>query len=227
MGAKREPLPAAVGKHHKREVGRAGANETPLDIRTHQVALDPSIEDYVRDRAGRKLGKFAVHLQRVTVRFDDINGPKHGIDIACKIKIDVEGAPALVIAETASHPRDAFDYAIDAAETTVKRDLEKRGRGAPHARRGNGKARAEQPRAAAPRKGDRRAGGHSTGARNMRLQAKNAEAAFEDSWADGPPSRKSTRRSANHAKRDAPQRLTQVVKSTSPKARATSARTRA
>ena len=220
-------MPAAVGKHHKREVGRTAANETPLNIRTHQVALDPSIEDYVRDRAGRKLGKFAVHVQRVTVRFDDINGPKHGIDIVCKIKVAMEGAPSIVITETSSHPRDAFDFAIDAAEKAVKRDLDKRGRGAPHARR-NGKARGDVPRTGTPRRRqDRRAGGHSTGARNMRLDAKNAQAAFEDSWADGPPSRKSTRRSANHAKRDAPQRLTQVVKNTSPTARNGSARTRA
>ncbi len=227
MGAKRQPLPAAVGKHHKREVGRAGANETPLNIRTHKVALDPSIEDYVRDRAGRKLGKFAVHVQRVTVRFDDINGPRHGVDIVCKIKVAMEGSPSIVITETASHPRDSFDFAIDAAEKAVQRDLDKRGRGAPHARR-NGKRHGDVPREGRPAKRpDRRAGGHSTGARNMRLQAKNAEAAFEDSWADGPPSRKSTRRSANHAKRDAPQRLTQVVKTTSPSARATAARTRA
>lgn len=227
MGAKQQPLPAAVGKHHKREVGRAGANETPLNLRTHKVALDPTIEDYVRDRAGRKLGKFAVHLQRITVRFDDINGPKHGVDIVCKIKVVMEGSPTVVITETATRPRDAFDAAVIAAEKAVKRDLEKRGRGAPHARR-TVKARGDVPRVGTPRRrDDRRAGGHSTGARNMRLNAKNAEAAFEDSSADGPPSRKSTRRSANHAKRDAPQRLTAVVKTTSPKERANSARTRA
>ncbi|HUS65411.1 MAG TPA: HPF/RaiA family ribosome-associated protein [Kofleriaceae bacterium] len=141
MGAKRQPLPAAVGKHHKREVGRAGASETPLDIRTHKVALYPSIEDYVRDRAGRKLGKFAIHLQRVTVRFDDINGPRHGVDIVCKINVALEGAPSIVVAETATHPRDAFDFAIDAAEQAVRRDLERRHRGAPHPRR-NGAAAA-------------------------------------------------------------------------------------
>ena len=227
MGAKRQPLPAAVGKHHKRDVGRATANETPLNIRTHQVEIDPTIEDYVRERAGRKLGQFAIHVQRVTVRFEDVNGPKHGVDIVCQVKIVMEGAPTIVVHESASHPRDAFDFAIDAAEKAVKRDLEKRGRGAPHARRSKG--RGDVPRMSTPRKRqERKAGGHSTGARNMRLDAKNAGAAFEDSWAEsGPPSRKSTRRSANRAKRDAPQRLTEVVKTTSPQARATSARTRA
>jgi ribosome-associated translation inhibitor RaiA len=195
MGAKRQPMPAAVGKHHKRDVGRAGANETPLDVRTHKVALDPDIEDYVRDRAGRKLGKFAIHLQRVTVRFDDINGPRKGFDIVCKINVALEGAPSIVVAATETHPRDAFDFAVDAAEQAVRRDLERRGRGAPHARRNGASTKAigDAARADTPeRRPRRRADDHG-----------------------------------NHPKRDAPQRLTEVMKTTSPTARATSARTRA
>src|SRR5688572_631624 len=48
--ARNEPLPATVGKRAKRMAGTTDASGTPLNVRTHGVDIDLSLEDYVRDR---------------------------------------------------------------------------------------------------------------------------------------------------------------------------------
>ena len=65
---------------------------------------------------------------------------------------------------------------------------------------------------------DRKAGGGSTARRNSRKNAPKATAAPEDSAP--PPSRKSSRKSANRAKSAAPMSVTNTVKVRSPSARA-------
>jgi hypothetical protein len=66
---------------------------------------------------------------------------------------------------------------------------------------------------------DRRAGGASTARRNTTNPSNRRTSALEDSLQDR-PSRKSTRKSANHAKRDSNLQRRQTRRVTSPKARA-------
>jgi ribosome-associated translation inhibitor RaiA len=114
-----------VGKSEKRQLGRTPASETPLDVRSRGVPLDDRFETYVRERAGRKLGKLAYYIERVRVRFDDLNGPKHGVDIACQVHVVLSGLPPVVLKERAADPRVAFDLAIASAERVLERELKR------------------------------------------------------------------------------------------------------
>ncbi len=125
MRTREEPLPAAVGKSEKRQLGRTPAAETPLELRSRGIPLDNGFEAYVRDRAGRKLGKLAYYIERVRVRFDDVNGPKHGVDIACQVHVVLSGLPPIVLEERADDARVAFDLAIDTAERALERELKR------------------------------------------------------------------------------------------------------
>ncbi len=125
MHTRDEPLPAAVGKSEKRQLGRTSASETPLELRSRGVPLDAQFADYVRERAGRKLGKLAYYIERVRVRFDDVNGPKHGVDIACQVHVVLSGLPPVVLEERADDPRVAFDLAIASAERALERELKR------------------------------------------------------------------------------------------------------
>jgi hypothetical protein len=71
----------------------------------------------------------------------------------------------------------------------------------------------------------RKAGGGSTAARNVKRRTSRATAALEDS-ATGKPSRKSTRASANRAKAGSKQGRQAKVRAASPKRRATKAKAR-
>jgi hypothetical protein len=77
----------AIPKASKRRTGRTATEETPLALRTSGLALSPVERERVRARAGAKLGKFALHIERATVRFDDVNGPKGGPSLRCRIKV--------------------------------------------------------------------------------------------------------------------------------------------
>lgn len=69
---------------------------------------------------------------------------------------------------------------------------------------------------------DKKAGGGSTARRNSRKDDGAASYTLEDS-ANGTPSRKSTRKSANHQKPDSQLQRRETRRTTSPKARATQA----
>jgi ribosome-associated translation inhibitor RaiA len=138
---KRAPFAAQVPRPRKRISGSTVAAATPLAIRTSGVDADPDLRTYVRERLGFKLGKFARHVERATVRFEDVNGPRGGVDTACRVKVVLSGLSSVVVEELAGRPYEAFDRAGDRVERAVRRTLERsRGRGLVSSRsRGNGK----------------------------------------------------------------------------------------
>jgi ribosome-associated translation inhibitor RaiA len=120
-------MPSSTSRAGKRAAGRTSVDSTPLAVRTTGIQISESLEEQVRARVSRKLAKFAVHIERVTVRFEDENGPRGGVDTTCRIKIVVSGMPSVVSAERRSDAERAFAAAFAAAERTLRRQLERRG----------------------------------------------------------------------------------------------------
>lgn len=194
---KRASFAATVARPDRRASGRTWAPETPLAVRTSGLAVDPALRERVRRRLGERLGKLAPHIQRLSVRFQDVNGPRGGVDVACRIKAVVSGVPSLVVTELANSPAEAFDRAGQRFQRVVKRAI---GR----ARQRQQLERVAPPARPAPAR--RAAGGaggpvapRSTASRNRKARAPKATAALEGSARER-PSRKSTRGSANRAK---------------------------
>lgn len=191
---KRAPFASTVSRPQRRVAGRTWASRTPLAVRTSGASLTPALREQVHRRLGFRLGKFAPHIERLTVRFEDVNGPKGGKDTGCSIKVVISGRPSIVVTELAGNAAQAFNRADDRVERAVRRAIgraQERGRlrgvRAPvkTSPRGRATARAPAQRPAA--------------ARNVRGRARKATAALEGS-ALPRPSRKSTRGSANRAK---------------------------
>ena len=192
---KRAPFAATVRRPDRREAGRTWAPKTPLAVRTSGVGVDPGLRRRIHRRLGWRLGKFAPRIERLTVRFADVNGPRGGVDVACRIKVVISGVPSVVVTEQAANPVEAFDLAGQRIERVVKRTIGRaRARGrlrrvTPPARPDRSEARRrDEPRAAT-----------STADRNRNKRARKATVALEGSMRSR-PSRKSTRRSANRAK---------------------------
>ncbi|HET7584541.1 MAG TPA: CBS domain-containing protein [Gemmatimonadaceae bacterium] len=123
---KREPLASRVPKGSKATLGRTEAPLVPAHIRAMGVDLDPETRAYIRRKLGMKLGKFALAIERVSVRVRDVNGPRGGVDHECQVKVVLSGLPSVV-----ARVQDAFwQVAIDRALTTVaqrvRRSLERR-----------------------------------------------------------------------------------------------------
>ena len=51
----------------------------PISIRS-SISLDPDFEDRIRTQLASRVGHSAEMIERGTVRFEDVNGPKGGVD---------------------------------------------------------------------------------------------------------------------------------------------------
>jgi ribosome-associated translation inhibitor RaiA len=60
------------------------------------------------------------------VTFDDINGPKGGVDIRCAITVDVPHHPAVHASALAADQRLALDAALEALEHELVRERQRR-----------------------------------------------------------------------------------------------------
>jgi CBS domain-containing protein len=123
---RREPLAGRVPRPVKRTAGRTSAAETPASIRVTGVSLDQDERAYIRQRLGEKLGKYAESIERVSVRVADVNGPRGGVDQACRIKVVLSGLPSVVFEHQAASLRPAVTGALTGVERAVRRAVERR-----------------------------------------------------------------------------------------------------
>jgi len=94
-----------------------------FDIRAHGFDLT----DGLRAHAERHL-RFAVdwahhEVERVVVRFSDINGPRGGNDKRCQVRIPLPRMRDVVVEDTAADLYVAMDRAIERAARTLERRL--------------------------------------------------------------------------------------------------------
>lgn len=123
---RRAPLAARIARRAKRHAGRTAGAQTPAHIRSVGTALDRADRDYLRRKLGRKLGKFATAIERTSVRIEDVNGPRGGVDKRCDIKVVLGGVPSVVVSERHHSLQAAMDRALDRTERAVRRALQRR-----------------------------------------------------------------------------------------------------
>jgi CBS domain-containing protein len=122
----RAPLAARVARTDKRTAGRTTAAETPAHIRSVGSELDAADKTYVRRKLGRNLGKFAPGIERTSVRVEDVNGPRGGVDKRCRIKVVLTGLPSVVVEQRHHSLQAALDGAMARAERAVRQATQRR-----------------------------------------------------------------------------------------------------
>jgi ribosomal subunit interface protein len=123
---KRAPMAAQLPRAAKRAIGRTEAPLVPANIRAMDVEVDDDMRDYIRRKLGMKLGKFALSIERVSVRLRDVNGPRGGIDHQCRVKVVLSGLPSVVVDARDASMQAAIDEAISDATRSVRRSLQRR-----------------------------------------------------------------------------------------------------
>ncbi len=116
---------------HKAQAGRTRVSETPLKIRVSDVDLPAGFGPQARKLLGRRLGRFATHIERAIVRFEDINGPRGGVDTVCRIKLTVSHRPTVLVERTAVDAETALKRAASAAAQAMDRSVARAGMSAP------------------------------------------------------------------------------------------------
>lgn len=94
-----------------------------IDIQARNFSLTPALRNHVERRLGFALSTRDEHIQRISVRLLDINGPRGGEDKCCRIKVVLPHLADVVIEDTEVDMYAAIDRAVDRAGRTVGRRL--------------------------------------------------------------------------------------------------------
>ena len=97
-----------------------------IEIHTGKFSLTDSLRDYIERRLQFSLNWAHQNLQKVTLRLEDINGPKGGADKSCRVQIPIAGGKPVIIEEIQSDLYVAIDRAIDRAARALSRKLERK-----------------------------------------------------------------------------------------------------
>ncbi|HEY9506393.1 MAG TPA: HPF/RaiA family ribosome-associated protein [Gemmatimonadales bacterium] len=106
--------------------GRRNAASIPLHVRASGLRLAPSERLYIRRKLGSKLSKFASSVERASVRLEDVNGPRGGVDHVCRIKVVLRALPSVVYEKRGAVLRAVIDGALDGVERAVRRSVQRR-----------------------------------------------------------------------------------------------------
>lgn len=98
----------------------------PAYIRSAGAMLDAAGQDYLRRKLGRKLGKFGSSIERASVRVEDVNGPRGGVDKRLQIKVVLSGLPSVVVDERHHSLQAAMDRALARVERAVRHAAQRR-----------------------------------------------------------------------------------------------------
>ncbi len=123
--AKRASFPGWLPRASKTEPA-TGPPAVPAYIRSAEGELGPAARQSIRNRLGRRLGKFAHAIERVSVRTMDVNGPRGGVDRVCRIKVVLKGLPSVVFESRHASLDVAVDEALAGVERSVRRALQRR-----------------------------------------------------------------------------------------------------
>ena len=125
MAQQKKKFPATTSRGSKRDAGATGVERTPLAIRTKNITISAETEEYVRKRLAATLEKHAERIERLTVRFEDVNGPRGGVDVICRANVVLSGLPSVVVDERGETDRQAFGRVASSLTRAVRKTLER------------------------------------------------------------------------------------------------------
>jgi len=92
-------------------------------IIARRIDIGADIRQYIAHRLGFALDRSRHRIRAVTVRLMDRNGHRGGVDKLCRIQVDVDGQPPLVVSDVAGDLRAAIDGAAHRAAQVLTRAL--------------------------------------------------------------------------------------------------------
>lgn len=97
-----------------------------LQIRARKIELTTALRGLIERRLGFALGRFGHRVQEVTIRLDDLNGPRGGMDKRCWIRATVVPSGDLTVETRDDEMESAISRAADRIARRVKKALDRR-----------------------------------------------------------------------------------------------------
>ena len=102
--------------------------EMPIDFVVRSVGVsDPNtLRVYAERRLAFAFRRFQTHIDHATVRCDDVNGPKHGIDSCCAITLQLRDGRHIDVRAITAWPFASITLATKRLNAVLRRELEKK-----------------------------------------------------------------------------------------------------
>ena len=97
-----------------------------VDIRARKIEVDEALRFHVDRRLRFALSRFGERIAKVTVRFEDANGARGGVDKQCQIAVALRPSGNVIVEDIDADLRAVVDRAADRAARAVDRDLQRR-----------------------------------------------------------------------------------------------------
>ena len=97
-----------------------------IDIRTVGFTLTDAIRSHVEERTATALGWAGRFIGKVTVRLEDVNADRGGIDKRCRIVADVKRRQPIITEVVSNDLYAAIDEAESRMRQVARRRLERR-----------------------------------------------------------------------------------------------------
>lgn len=104
----------------KQSRGRTGIDDTPITTRS-RVPLPADDRRSIETRLRRALAPFGPRIERATIRFEDLNGPRQGVGMRCAIKVVFSGSDSIIIEQRAASVLETARLAIPRVARSVRR----------------------------------------------------------------------------------------------------------
>jgi putative sigma-54 modulation protein len=95
----------------------------PITVRGHGVPLSEALEEHCRRRLAFALGRHADRISHVHVRLSDVNGPRGGTDIRCRVLAELDGLGAVVVHALTDDAYASVDLAASKVAAAIARRI--------------------------------------------------------------------------------------------------------
>jgi len=105
-----------------------------LELRARHLLLDSHLREVCQRHLVYSLGRFEDQVRRVQLWIEDVNGPRGGRDLRCRIRICLRRGGTFSVAWLADRAEAAIDEVFDRARSALLRRVQRQ-RQAPLRRR--------------------------------------------------------------------------------------------
>jgi ribosome-associated translation inhibitor RaiA len=106
-----------------------------IEVRCRGFEASSSLLGRIERRVAFQLGRFDREIARVSIRIDDVNGPKGGVDTWCRVIVQYVRSGSIALGHMDTQPNAAVDCALARLARVVARKLEERRSRRPRQRR--------------------------------------------------------------------------------------------
>ena len=96
-----------------------------LKIHTRGFPPSKALTEYTESKIRLSLGLFHDKVRRVDIFLTDLNGPKGGEAMSCKVKIKIDGCQDVLVSAIDENLYDAINICSHKAKRTVNRRFER------------------------------------------------------------------------------------------------------